>query len=70
MKGKEDKLRLRLYYKLILLSLRRLGGGRRGRCRSFASEVFLRGYGKSCQHNLYVLGSLFLLGGLFGGIWR
>ena len=67
-KKKKDSLRLHLYYKLVFLGLGRLGGGRRDRCRSFTLEVFLGGYGESCQHDLHVLGSLFFLGGLFGGV--
>ena len=31
-------------------------------------EVFLVGYGESCQHNLHVMGSLFLLGGGGGSL--
>ena len=67
-KNGEDNLRLHLYYKLILLSLKSLGGGRRGGCWSFAFKVFLGGYGESYQHDLHVLGSLFLLGRFFGGV--
>ena len=63
----KDNLRLHFYYKLILLSLGRLGGGRRGGCWSITFEVFLGGYGESCQRDLHVVGSLFLLGG--EGLW-
>ena len=67
-KNGEDDLRLHLYYKLILLSLKSLGGGCRGGCWSFAFKVFLGGYGESYQHDLHVLGSLFLLGRFFRGV--
>ena len=69
-KEKDNSIRLHLYYKLILLSLGRLGGSYCGGCKSFSFKVFLGGYGESFQHDLYVIGSLFLLGGLFEGVWR
>ena len=65
-KREKDNLRLHFYYKLILLSLGRLGGGHRSGCWSITFKVFLGGYGESCQHDLHVVGSLFLLGGSLG----
>ena len=63
---KKDNLRLHFYYKLILLGLGRLGGGCRGGCWAFTFEVFHGGYGESHQHDLHVVGSLFLLRGSLG----
>ena len=58
------------YYKFVLWSLGWLGGCCHGRGRTFTFEVFLGKYRESCQHNLHIVGSLFFLGGVFGGSWR
>ena len=69
-KKKGDNLWLHFYYKFVLWSLNKLGGGYRGACWTFTFEVFLGRYRESCQHNLHVVGSLFFLGRVFGGSWK